>query len=49
MQREMDDCGGRLAWAFTSLWAAGMIMRVMECNDIDEARAAAEHLAEERG
>ena len=36
-------------WAFTVVWAAGMIVRVMARNDIDEARAAAERLAEERG
>ncbi len=35
-------------WAFTSVWAAGMIVRVTAGNDIDEARAAAERLAEER-
>ncbi len=36
-------------WAFTSVWAAGMIGRVVVGNDIDKARAAAERLAEERG
>ena len=36
-------------WAFTSVWAAGMIRRVTVGNDIDEARAAAERLAHERG
>ena len=35
-------------WAFTSVWTAGMIRRVTVGNDIDEARAAAERLAEER-
>jgi ketosteroid isomerase-like protein len=36
-------------WAFTAIWAAGMIVRVIARTDIDEARAAAERLAEERG
>ena len=36
-------------WAFTSLWRAAKIMRVTVDNDIDEARAAAERLAQERG
>jgi ketosteroid isomerase-like protein len=36
-------------WAFTSVWAAGTIGRVTVDNDIDEARAVAERLAEERG
>ena len=36
-------------WSFTVLWAAGRVVRVMARNDIDEDRAAAEHLAEERG
>jgi ketosteroid isomerase-like protein len=36
-------------WAFTSVWAAGMIVRVTVGNDIDAARAAAERLAQERG
>lgn len=36
-------------WSFTVTWRAGMIDRVIDCNDIDEARAAAERLAEERG
>jgi hypothetical protein len=31
------------------LWTAGMVMRVIGRNDIDEARTAAERLAEERG
>jgi hypothetical protein len=35
-------------WSFTVLWVAGMIERVTARNDIDEARAAAERLAEER-
>jgi ketosteroid isomerase-like protein len=34
--------------AFTVVWAAGMVVRVIARNDIDEARAAAERLAEER-
>ena len=36
-------------WAFTVLWVAGKVVRVTGRNDIDEARAAAERLAEERG
>lgn len=36
-------------WAFTSVWAAGMIVRVMAGNDIDAARAAAQRLADSRG
>ena len=36
-------------WAFTSVWVAGVIVRVGVSTDIDEARAAAERLAEERG
>jgi ketosteroid isomerase-like protein len=38
----------RERWAFTSVWAAGRIVRVMVGNDIDEARAAAERLTQER-
>ena len=49
--------GGRLAgsagrvqerWSYTVTWANGMIARVITGADIDEARAAAERLAEER-
>ena len=36
-------------WSFTVLWVAGMVMRVTGRNDINEARAAAERLAESRG
>jgi len=36
-------------WAFTVTWRAGLIERVVASRDIDEARAAAERLAEERG
>ena len=35
-------------WSFTITWRAGMIDRVIGRNDFDEARAAAERLAEER-
>jgi ketosteroid isomerase-like protein len=35
-------------WAFTSVWAAEMIVRVTVGNDIDAARIAAGRLAEER-
>jgi ketosteroid isomerase-like protein len=50
--------GGRLAgsagevqerWGYTVTWAEGMIARVITGADIDEARAAAERLAESRG
>jgi ketosteroid isomerase-like protein len=50
--------GGRLAgsaarvqelWGFMVTWANGMIASVIVRPDIDEARAAAERLAEERG
>jgi hypothetical protein len=37
----------RAAWAYE--WADDLIERVTARNDIDEARAAAERLAEERG
>jgi ketosteroid isomerase-like protein len=37
----------RAAWVYE--WAAGMVVRVTTYRDIDEARAAAERLAEERG
>ncbi len=36
-------------WSFTVTWAAETIVRVIGSTDIDEARAAAERLAEERG
>jgi ketosteroid isomerase-like protein len=36
-------------WAFTVEWEAGMVVRVTGDRDIDEARAAAEALAESRG
>jgi hypothetical protein len=35
-------------WAFTVLWAEGVIVRVVARRDIEEARAAAERLAAER-
>ena len=35
--------------AWVSEWAKGMVVRVTTYRDIDEARAAAERLAEERG
>ena len=45
------DSPGRLEerWSFTVLWVASMVTRVTGRNDIDEARAAAQRLAEERG
>jgi len=41
---------GRLQepYAYTVVWTAGLIERVLVSRDIDEARAAAERLAEER-
>jgi ketosteroid isomerase-like protein len=36
-------------WSFTVLWVAGMVARVTGRNDIDDARTAAERLAEDRG
>jgi ketosteroid isomerase-like protein len=36
-------------YAFTLVWAADLIVRVIVRNDIDEARAGAERLAESRG
>ncbi len=36
-------------WSFTVLWTEGMIAKVIARTDIDEARAAAEQLARERG
>ena len=35
-------------WGFTVTWAGGEITRVVASRDIDEARAGAERLAEER-
>ena len=39
----------QLRYAGTSLWAHGLMTRTTNYRDIDEARAAAERLAEERG
>jgi ketosteroid isomerase-like protein len=43
--------GGRVQerWGYTVTWTEGMIARVVGRADIDNARAAAERLAEERG
>jgi ketosteroid isomerase-like protein len=38
-----------LRYAVVSVWEDGLIVRVTNYTDIDEARAAAERLAEERG
>jgi hypothetical protein len=46
--RELGN-GVQERWSYTVTWAEGMIMRVITRADIDEARAAAERLAEERG
>jgi len=39
----------RLSYASVNEWAEGVVVRVTNYPDIDEARAAAERLAEERG
>jgi ketosteroid isomerase-like protein len=39
----------RERWAFTVIWAKGMISNVVASRDTKAARAAAERLAEERG
>jgi ketosteroid isomerase-like protein len=39
----------RLRYASVSVWENGLIVRVTNYTDIDEARAAAERLAEDRG
>jgi ketosteroid isomerase-like protein len=39
----------RLRYALVSVWAEGLIVRLTNYADIDQARAAAERLAEERG
>jgi ketosteroid isomerase-like protein len=39
----------RLRYALVSVWVAGLIARLTNYTDIDEARAAAERLAEDRG
>jgi ketosteroid isomerase-like protein len=45
------DSTGRLEYryAIVTVWGEGLIVRVMISADIDEARAAAKRLAEERG
>ena len=39
----------REPWAFVFVWIDGTVVRVAAYSDIDEARAAAERLAKERG
>jgi ketosteroid isomerase-like protein len=39
----------RERWAYVFLWVDGMIARLASHTDIDQGRAAAERLAEERG
>src|SRR5205814_59616 len=39
----------RLRYAAVGVWADGLVVRVTNYTDVDEARAAAERLAEERG
>jgi hypothetical protein len=43
-----SDAYTRLRYAGVGEWAEGVIMRTTNYTDIDEARAAAERLAEER-
>ncbi len=40
---------GRARYASVATWADGLVQRVTNYTDIDEARAAAERLAQERG
>ena len=49
--RPVGSRGGRVSYrlAFVAVWADGLIVRAANYTDIDEARAAAERLAEERG
>jgi ketosteroid isomerase-like protein len=46
----LADSGGELTirYGAVTVWAEGLILRVTNYSDIDEARAAAERLAEER-
>jgi len=39
----------RLRYALVSVWVDGLVVRVTNYADIDEGRAAAERLAQERG
>ena len=36
-------------YAIVAVWVEGLIVRIMNYTDIDEARGAAERLAESRG
>jgi hypothetical protein len=48
--RPLDSIGWvQIRFAGVSIWADGLIERLTTYTDIDEARAAAERLAEERG
>jgi ketosteroid isomerase-like protein len=38
----------REVWAFVTVWTSGTVTRILAYADIDEARAVAERLAEER-
>jgi SnoaL-like domain len=50
MNRPLDAVGETtLRFALVSVWANGVLRRVIGSEDIDEARAAAERLAQERG
>ena len=44
-----SDAAVQERWSYTALWEAGVISRMIVRADIDEARAAAERLAQERG
>jgi hypothetical protein len=39
----------RIRYAAVTKWVDGMMARITNYSDVDEARAAAERLAEERG
>jgi ketosteroid isomerase-like protein len=44
-----DGAPVREVWAYVFVWVDGMVARVAAYQDIDEARATAERLAESRG
>jgi len=43
-----SDASVHEQWTYTALWDAGLMSRLLLRTDIDEARAAAERLAQER-
>jgi ketosteroid isomerase-like protein len=44
-----SDSQVRFEWAAVFTWAEGLIVRITNYTDVDEARAAAERLAESKG